>query len=904
MASRLNPPSAYGLNIHREEALTLERTTSQKGAIPKALKAVPSNIYSAREADAPQRKLASMQHCRFVFADPIAFRFIEADSATVVVERHTTLQGYELYIIEQWVCSRKHPTFVIAAYTGDLNHYINVGVLDVPADEEDWSPQLRLWFKASSESQARPTETPLGMLMVTNLSSFPSALTVISVPEGDVKKHRNDFVVNENLKRLGCSGRSGMSLAAPAGATQAKFSQLYKTSDRVPHYEAVAELVRMAQIALITFGKLEEMYLDGLLCDMTEKGISDWWTEIGSEFYNTEPTDGVLGPTTVAALLGTLMGARNRLNYLNAPVPKDAFDRDGMLRGIKYFQKNQKLHRSGILDRHTLSRLHNTTAKAAAGEGWAVPKAVKSTVAELSGKGGEMVMGMVGRDKAGIGDIETLDIDRFVPLVHGHTAKWLWLGKGKSSGHDEAKSKELPADMTFTKDDHGGYIWSNSRPDKHHAKDSRETRKADKERYSPNGIYSALPPGSATSMFDSPLDKDTQMRKTVIKSVTGKMNDASSRFGRIKDAVGLRGHSSKHSKDDGQDFENKMGQFSPNGSTILSQSPSVTQSPQQSVGKTFSWKNTPEGYQDGSPRIKSRISNRGLTESPLIESKANVAANGLPDEASEPKDLEAETQWNEQVKDIRRTLVAADPSIGGSVFDGGDLEGPVLVADRDRKSSQVLLRRRHSIPGLYHSHCDRHEAWWPRQMSFTDAEEAVLRWQPLVDAETKEYDDPWDSLQSHRYISKMFNHLFEKFSVLQNTTSLWVENQLGDVEDLDDQAAQDLETLQSKYFELRESHETINQTSQDLLGDERARLTELVRDIDVLGAKLEYEINALVSKVRDVEEGVAQFQASVEDLEARQDALKVQLNTETWCHWTIRTITGVGTPPYKSSARP
>jgi hypothetical protein len=59
---------------------------------------------------------------------------------------------------------------------------------------------------------------------------------------------------------------------------------------------------------------------------------------------------------------------------------------------------------------------------------------------------------------------------------------------------------------------------------------------------------------------------------------------------------------------------------------------------------------------------------------------------------------------------------------------------------------------------------------------------------------------------------------------------------------------------------------------------------EAIKDIEVLGAKLEYEINALVSKVQDVEDGTAQFERMVEELEGRADELEVQLSTESWMH--------------------
>ncbi len=730
--------------------------------------------------------------------------------------------------------------------------------------------------------------------MVTNLSSFPSALTVIPVPDGDVRKHREDFIVNEDLKRLGCSGRSGMSLSMPAGATQAKFFQLYKTSDRIPLYGAVIELVKLCQVALMIFGKLEQEYADGCLCDVTEKAINDWWTEIGSEYYNVEPTDGILGPTTVSALLGMLMGARNRLNYYGAPVAKDAFDVYSLKRGIAYFQKSQKLERTRRLDRHTLDRLRRVTAKAAAGEGWAVPKAVKSTVAELSGKGGEMVMGMVGRDKAGIGDIETLDIDRFVSLVHGARAKWLWYGKPRRSGGEQfGKSDPDSGNLTFTKDEQGGYIWSHSRVDSMPPEDDAEVRRKEKE--SPDAVYSQRPPGSAISMLESPNDRDPQLRKTVFKSVTGKMNDARSGFGRIKDAVGRRGHISKHSKDEGDG-----GYFSPTSTTTLAPSTGTPVSP--SIGKAFTWKTTPEDYQNGIPKGKEMPKPTNATSLQGSESTLDVAS---PAREESRKESEAEAKWVEQVKDIRQSVIINDPSIAGSIYGDVDLEGPLLEAEREPNNFQILLHRRHSISGaspITEHH--RNEAWWPRQMSFTDAEDAVLGWEPIGGIrDDGDESDTWAALQKQKYIAEDFRHLYEKVMDLQNEIAPWVGKKVDDVEALDEQAARDIEGFQSLYYQQTDSYQAVKQNSQDILGDERSHVTEAIKDIEVLEAKLEYEINALVSKVQDVEDGVAQFERQVDDLESRAEELETQLKTESWPHWLVRSITGIGTGPNITAPR-
>ncbi|TVY62712.1 Protein STB6 [Lachnellula suecica] len=899
-------PLAYDPQMHQDERVTLSRTISVQNALIKANangKAVsPATAMATEPASSTANNTTptpKRRHC--VFADPVAFRYLEEDSATVVVERRGRLEGYELYIVEQWACSRVHPTFVITTYTGDPNHSVLVGVLGVPADEEAWSPRLRVYFKAISQFHARPKETPLGMLMVTNLSSFPSALTVIPVPDGDVKKHREDFLVNENLKRLGCSGRSGMSLSTPAGATQAKFFQLYKTSDRIPLYGAVIELVKLCQVALMMFGKLEQEYADGCLCDVTEKAVNDWWTEIGSEYYNVEPTDGILGPTTVSSLLGMLMGARNRLNYYGAPVAKDSFDVFSLKRGIAYFQKSQKMERTRRLDRQTLDRLHRVTAKAAAGEGWAVPKAVKSTVAELSGKGGEMVMGMVGRDKAGIGDIETLDLDRFVGLVHGERAKWLWYGKPRRTavGETFGKSDLETGNMSFTKDEQGGYIWSHSRSDSVPPEDDSEMRKVEKD--SPNAVYSNRPPGSATSMVESPNERDPQLRKTIFKGVSGKMSDARSGFGRIKDAVGLRGHVSRHSKDDGA--ENRFsGYFSPS-STALEPSSGAPTSPQM-VGKAFTWKLTPADYQNGAPKQKEPI-NDGVTGtcpadavfSPR-DSKSSFPAESLtPVEAQKAAEMDA--KWAEQVKEIRRDYVVNEPSVAGSVYGDGDLEGPLLELERDPQNFEILLHRRHSVSAASPtSTAPRNEAWWPRQMSFSEAEDAVFTWEPVgaVDDDVDESNN-WAALQKQKYIAEDFKHMFEKISHLQDELAPWVETKVEAVEGLDTKAAQDQEGFQTLYYQLSESYQAVKQNCQDIISDERTHAGEAIKEIEILGAKLEYELNALLSKVQDVEDGVAQFERQVDALEYRAGELESTLGNESWAHYIVRSITGIGTGP-------
>jgi hypothetical protein len=55
----------------------------------------------------------------YVFSDPIAFRHLAQEEGTETVEEHAVIEGYQVYIVEQWACSRVHPVFVVTTFTGE-----------------------------------------------------------------------------------------------------------------------------------------------------------------------------------------------------------------------------------------------------------------------------------------------------------------------------------------------------------------------------------------------------------------------------------------------------------------------------------------------------------------------------------------------------------------------------------------------------------------------------------------------------------------------------------------------------------------------------------------------------------------------------------------------------------------
>ncbi|KAM4058567.1 Sin3 complex subunit (Stb2) [Hirsutella rhossiliensis] len=819
-----------------------------------------------------------------VFPDPVAFRFLEEDACVQIVEHRSVMRGYELYLVEQWACSRKSPTLVIATYTGDETHSITVGVLAVPEDEALWSARLHIYLKAAQQHHARPKATDLGELLVTNLSSFPSALTVIPVPDGDVRKHRQLFIVNEDLKRLGCSGRSGLTLTDPTEATQAKFHQLYRTSDRIPFLQSVAELIKLCQVALYMFEKLDTEYIDGLLCDVTETAIADWWTEVGAEHYNFEPTDGILGPSTVAALLGMLMGARNRLHWYGAPVSKDVFDIENTKRGVAYFQKQQKLDKTRRLDRQTLFRLHTATAKAASGEGWGVQKAVKSTVSEIGGKRGEIVMDMVsGRDKGGLADIETLDIDRFANLAYGERPKWLWHGKARRTHTEHADYDQELGGTVLIKHDTAGQ--AAKRTQSLPLEEDLETRKKEDG----TAPYSTFPPGPPTSIADNAGDRDA-LRRNVFKSVAGKMNDARSGLGRIKDAVGgsRRGHASRPSASAKEDFWE-----SGNTSAVAAgaaQASALASSPAV-VSSAFPLKNMPEEYLAGIRRGDADALPRSSND--YRDASASLLDSKIGKKPTDERSSDLESTLDNIGTEIRKDMLPQSLSRARPMTDENDLQGPFLDAERRSEGRQLAVSRRHScgVSDLAHKHA-MNENRWARRMSFGDAEPAILTWTEIVDIM-----DTTGDVDLYGARADGAEHLGRLIDGIMHDAKPWVEEKMKMVELLNERYVRHSSELQNLYQQLNEACQRVRHNSDELLAVERGSLGESIKEIEVLFARLEYEIDSLVQKVHDVEDGIQNFERQVDGVEKRAEQLKLQLETESWLHWFVRTLTGVGTGP-------
>ncbi|KAK4050192.1 hypothetical protein OIO90_005174 [Microbotryomycetes sp. JL221] len=198
-----------------------------------------------------------------------------------------TLEGYQLWAVEQRVTHRQSLLPVIIVLTGDANDKIKVDRYrwSEPACEththhnETWA-DLKALFKASNaritlinllatkQTTERQARNKSGYLPLTALPSLDPSLSVVQLPGGDFGQAVPQLYANINLRRLGLGGRSALRLTSPTGAQQLNFRQTYRLPHNLPSSrpastdeadrdcfaESVLVLVQLVQHALSLFG--------------------------------------------------------------------------------------------------------------------------------------------------------------------------------------------------------------------------------------------------------------------------------------------------------------------------------------------------------------------------------------------------------------------------------------------------------------------------------------------------------------------------------------------------------------------------------------------------------------------------------------------------------------------------
>ncbi|CAI5758687.1 unnamed protein product [Candida verbasci] len=329
--------------------------------------------------------------------------FVQSNEFHIIEESEVT--GFEIYLVEQWMINR-NISCVISAYTGNENSKISVvkfTIIKKPSKhyplrfqeylneiiqnhskikkmETSRPPSMSTsransnnetitLAKLSSKAPTRRESTTNDsneVCFVTNLTSLPSNLNLIPIPGGDVRAIEKYFIINSNLKRLQCTGRS-MSLISDklSDASEDKFRQMYRIyNTKIPVKFAIRELINIIQTSLFYFDLLDAKYCNGLLCAKTEEAIMNWWNLIGLPHYNIKPNfkNGALPSITVAAIISLILSVRLRIIIVGGTdVPKDPFDFENFMISIGQFQRQFKFEKTRKLDMETLNKLFTMT---------------------------------------------------------------------------------------------------------------------------------------------------------------------------------------------------------------------------------------------------------------------------------------------------------------------------------------------------------------------------------------------------------------------------------------------------------------------------------------------------------------------------------------------------------------
>ncbi|KAG7813486.1 hypothetical protein KL921_001032 [Ogataea angusta] len=365
--------------------------------------------------------------------------------------------GYEAYIVEQWISQRSNKNTVVT-YTGDSKDSIICRKVQIINDPIKWPRAFRQYINELLESKySSPTETDQGIIYITNLSQLESSVTLIPLPQGDIHELYTTFVVNYNLKKLGCGTRSALAICMPTKTVEDKFRNLFQIPPEVSLMYAVREIIAVVQTFLYYYDLLDARFCDGLLCEKTEDAISRWWAMI-LQIPGCEETLRPNACCSLSASILTILGFTLILKSIletagnNISVPKDPLDHEKIRIAITQFQRAQKIKNhpgrsdaySGKFDLETITKLLQFCNSAKSSQTFAkdlhkVRKMVKDTVVDFTSGKTLQTLKLSPTNKSSNKEQEVpaskrlyncQDPEQIIQLAHGKRLNYLWKCKG------------------------------------------------------------------------------------------------------------------------------------------------------------------------------------------------------------------------------------------------------------------------------------------------------------------------------------------------------------------------------------------------------------------------------------------------------------------------------------------
>ncbi|CAH6722248.1 hypothetical protein CLIB1444_08S05182 [[Candida] jaroonii] len=375
----------------------------------------------------------------YLFPDINAVRYFQKEfenSEEFHIIEQTKSSGFDIYLVEQWANNRNIGS-LISTYTGNLNNEINIIKLTIrklpskryPMRFQEYLNELMVNHAKIKYMNSEETE----ILFITNITSLPSNLSLIPILNGDYKSIEDNFIINSNLKKLQCSGRSiSLITSKISDANEDKFRQMYKIYNlNIPIKFAIKELINLIQTSLFYFDLLDIRYCDGFLCNKTEDAIVTWWNLIGLPHFNIKPP-GILPSRTVAAIVSTVLSVKIRLQIFGGcDVPKDPFDVENFMISIGEFQRQVKLDKTRKLDLETFHKLIYITNDKLKLPNIDKKSSYTNEIRKLTSAVKNTVQDRIYDDPKFEYNIETLDLEALVGFLLGKSLKRLWYGSDR-----------------------------------------------------------------------------------------------------------------------------------------------------------------------------------------------------------------------------------------------------------------------------------------------------------------------------------------------------------------------------------------------------------------------------------------------------------------------------------------
>jgi chromosome segregation ATPase len=181
-------------------------------------------------------------------------------------------------------------------------------------------------------------------------------------------------------------------------------------------------------------------------------------------------------------------------------------------------------------------------------------------------------------------------------------------------------------------------------------------------------------------------------------------------------------------------------------------------------------------------------------------------------------------------------------------------------------------------------------------LSFSAIEDCLLGFEDITatdDDSTAKPTRPLAALIQQEAIKSFSYRKARRILFLEQASVPFVESAVNTVENLDQMAQQHVEQLNELYYQRLEEYQSLRATSTEVIGEEKSALTEGLRKVEVLGQKVDYEVNALQSRIQEVEDALNEFDRNVTDIEARVRELVDEDTGRT--SWLYHLLTFFGT---------